>query len=240
MKKALLELIKLKVNYGGARTIKDLSMSLPEGSIICLIGANGAGKTTTLRTISGLKRPRSGEIVYKGEDITQTPCSKILAEGIVHVPQEGRIFSDMTVYENLKMGAYLRKEKVEVIKDLETVYEYFPILKIRARLKAGSLSGGERQMLAIGRGLMSKPKILLMDEPTSGLAPKLVRRIGQIINRMNQAGISILLVEQNAELALHLAKYGYVMERGRISLKGPTHDLLENEQVKQAYLGVHH
>jgi len=234
----LLELDEVKISYGGARIIRGISLGVDEGDVVCLIGANGAGKTTLLRAISGLERPRFGTIKFRGENIGQVPPPEILARGLVHVPQEGRLFGDMSVQENLLMGAYLRRDKAGVEDDLGVVYGYFPVLRERSRLRAGSLSGGERQMLALGRALMSKPQVLMMDEPTAGLAPQVVQMIGQIILKMNQAGISILLVEQNAELALGVARYGYVLERGRVVVEGTAGELRRNEQVREAYLGM--
>jgi len=234
----LLELDDVTVNYGGAKVLRGVSLMVENGNIVCLIGGNGAGKTTTLRTISGLKRPSGGEIKFKGESIIQKSPPDVLALGVAHVPQEGKIFRDMTVYDNLKMGAYLRKDKSEIAADFQVVYGYFPILKSRAKQLAGALSGGERQMLAIGRALMSRPSTLMMDEPTSGLAPLMVKMVGEIILKLNKDGISVILVEQNADFALKIAHYGYVMERGRIALKGNTKDLLANDMVREAYLGI--
>lgn len=234
----LLELTDLTVMYGSAEVLKGISMIIPEKSIVCLIGANGAGKTTTLRTISGLIKPVSGSIHFQGQKITGCPPRSILKSGVVHAPQEGKIFKDMNVKENLMMGAYLRSDKPAIEQDLEHVYEYFPILKQRTNQLGGNLSGGERQMLAIGRAFMSKPVLLMMDEPTFGLAPMVVQMIKEIIPRLNQDGIGILLVEQNAEMALLTADYGYVLERGAIALHGPTKDLHSNNEVKTAYLGL--
>lgn len=235
---ALLELEDVRFNYGGAEILRGVSLKLEEGDIICLIGANGVGKTTTLRLISGLERGASGRILFQGERIDRASPQSILRRGIAQVPERGRIFRDMSVYENLVMGAYIRRDKLEINKDLEMVHQYFPILKERARQKAGSLSGGEQQMLAIGRALMSRPKVLLMDEPTSGLAPLVVEMLCEIILRINGEGISIVLAEQNAEIALSLAGYGYVMEKGRVILEGATRDLFSNNVVKRAYLGI--
>ena len=234
----LLELENVRFYYGGAEILRGISIILREKDMICLIGANGAGKTTTLRIISGLAKPTSGEIRYNGKNINGNPPQSILAKGIAQVLQEGGVFRDMTVYENLIMGAYLRKDRKTVNRDLEAVYEYFPVFKERSKQKGGKLSGGERQMLAIGRALMSRPILLLMDEPTSGLAPIVVTMVGEIILRINKDGISIILVEQNADLALNIARYGYVMERGNIALEGNTIDLLTNDMVKKAYLGL--
>jgi len=234
----LLDLQNVKVSYGGAKILNGVSMSVEEGTIVCLIGANGAGKTTTLRTISGLTQPDSGEIKYRGQTIIGMRPQKILSTGIAHVPQEGRLFRDMTVYENLAMGAYLQHDKAQMEADLYKIYEYFPVLKARLKQKADKMSGGERQMLAIARALLSKPRVLMMDEPTSGLAPIMVKTVGEITSMLNTDGISILMVEQNAEFALKIAHYGYVMERGKVVLEGKTNDLLTNNMVKEAYLGI--
>lgn len=233
----LLELENIRVSYGAAEVVKGMSMKVEEGSIVCVIGANGAGKTTTLRTISGLERATSGEIRFRGERINGASSQSIVKRGIVQIPERGRPFPDMSVYENLMMGAYLRKDKPELGKDLEMVYQFFPVLKDRNKQAAGSLSGGERQMLAIGRALMSKPTILLMDEPSLGLAPKLVATMGEIILGLNKRGISIVLVEQNAQMALSLADRGYVMETGRIILEGDAKYLANDKRVIKAYLG---
>jgi branched-chain amino acid transport system ATP-binding protein len=234
----ILELINLQFNYGGARTLHGVSIRLVEGDVVCIIGANGAGKTTTLRIISGLERPLSGEIRFQNQRIDGLPPKEIIARGITHVPEQGRLFRDMTVFENLMMGAYLRKDKEAIEQDLKKVYGYFPRLAERTKQRAGSLSGGERQMLAVGRALMSKPKVLLMDEPSSGLAPQLVTMVGQIVLDINNEGISIILVEQNAEMALNIASYGYILERGSVALEGETRTLINNDQIKQAYLGM--
>lgn len=234
----IIELDDVRVSYGGAGVLWGVSLRVEEGNVVCLIGGNGAGKTTTLRTISGLKRPSGGEIRYKGKSITRKSPPEILALGISHVPQEGRIFRDMTVYENLKMGAYLRKDKPGIAEDLQTVYQYFSILESRSKQLAGALSGGERQMLAIGRALMSRPRVLIMDEPTSGLAPIMVKMLVGIISKLNETGISVILVEQNADFALKIAHYGFVMERGRIVIQGNTTELLTNDFVRKAYLGI--
>jgi branched-chain amino acid transport system ATP-binding protein len=233
----LLELEDIRVSYGAAEVVKGVSMKVEEGSIVCVIGANGAGKTTTLRAISGLERATSGEIRFRGERINRASPQSIVERGIVQIPERGRPFPDMSVYENLMMGAYLRKDKLESSRDLEMVYEFFPVLKDRNKQTAGSLSGGERQMLAIGRALMSKPTILLMDEPSLGLAPKLVATMGEIILGLHNRGISIVLVEQNARMALSLADRGYVMETGRIILEGDAKALANDKRVIKAYLG---
>lgn len=235
---AILNLEDVRFGYGGARILRGVSIKLAGGDVICVIGANGAGKTTTLRTISGLERPESGQIRFKGQRIDGLSPKEILALGISHMPEQGRLFRDMTVFENLMMGAYLRKDKEAINRDLEMVYGYFPHLAERAGQRAGSLSGGERQMLVVGRALMSQPTVLLMDEPSSGLAPQLVAMLGRVILDINGEGISIVLVEQNAEMALNLARYGYVLERGRVALEGKTKDLTNNQLIKQAYLGM--
>ena len=233
----LLELKDIRVSYGAAEVVKGVSLKVEEGSVVCVIGANGAGKTTTLRAISGLEKATSGEIWFRGERINRASPQSIVGRGIVQIPERGRPFPDMSVYENLMMGAYLRKDKLELSRGLEMVYQFFPVLKDRNKQAAGNLSGGERQMLAIGRALMSKPTIMLMDEPSLGLAPKLVATTGEIILGLNKSGISILLVEQNARMALSLADRGYVMETGRIVMEGDAKDLANDERVIKAYLG---
>ncbi len=235
---AILEVKALEFSYGGAKTLKGVSFRLEEGSVICIIGANGSGKTTTLRVLSGLEKAKSGEVLIEGVPIDGLSPKEILRRGISHVPEQGRLFNDMTVYENLLMGAYIRKDRKTVAEQLRFVHEYFPRLRERSGQRAGSLSGGERQMLAVGRALMSKPRVLLMDEPSSGLAPQLVEMVGQLVLDINQKGISVVLVEQNAEMALNVAQYGYVLERGRVSLEGKAEDLINNDMVKQAYLGI--
>lgn len=234
----LLEVVGVGFGYGGAQTLRGTSLALTNGGMVCLIGANGAGKTTMLRLISGLARPDSGEIRFEGRNIAGLPPQKILDLGISQVPQEGRVFADMTVYENLLMGAYRRTDKPGVREDLEMVYLYFPRLRERVKQRGGSLSGGERQMLAIARSLMARPSVLMMDEPSSGLAPMIVESLGNIICKMNKDGLSILLVEQNADLALRISHYGYVLERGTVVLEGDAKTLLDNPIVKEAYLGM--
>jgi len=234
-----LKIEDLRFGYDGARVIRDLNLELAEGDVVCVIGPNGAGKTTTLRVVSGLERPDSGRIFSRGERIDGLSPKEIVRRGIGLVPQEGRLFRGMTVLENLLMGAYLRDDKEEIQRDLREVYRYFPVLEKRAGQRAGSLSGGERQMLASGRALMSRAKVLLMDEPTLGLAPMLVAMIGRIILDINaETGLSVVLVEQNAEMALNVARYGYVLERGRIALEGETREMLKSDQVRLAYLGL--
>ena len=233
----MLEIKNLNVHFGVIHALKGISITVNEGEIVTLIGANGAGKTTTLRTISGLKKPTSGEILLEGEDIADVSAQNRVRLGISHVPEGRRVFPGMTVLENLEMGAYLRKDKAETAKDLEMVYELFPVLSDRQKQLAGTLAGGEQQMLAIGRALMSRPRILLLDEPSMGLAPLLVQEIFNIIKNVNEVGTTVLLVEQNAMMALQIAHRAYVMETGSIVLSGSGAELLRSEQVKKAYLG---
>ena len=231
----MFEISNLSVNYGGIEAVRDISFSVPDGSIVTLIGANGAGKSTTLRTIAGLVRPRAGKIVFNGEDITGKDPAYIVGKGITLVPEGRRIFPDLTVLENLKIGAYLRSGSIE--DDIEWVYQLFPRLKERSWQYGGTLSGGEQQMLAVGRALMSRPKLIMMDEPSLGLAPLVVRDIFSIIRRINEEGVTILLIEQNANMALQVADTGYVMETGVITLSGKGSDLIRDEGVRKAYLG---
>ncbi|SHE36584.1 ABC transporter ATP-binding protein [Desulforamulus putei] len=233
----LLEVNDLHVSYGAIRALKGIFCQVGEGEIVALIGANGAGKTTTLRTISGLIRPQSGTITYKGQPITKMPPHQIVSLGICQVPEGRRVFTRMTVLENLEMGAYTRKDKANVKADIEKVFQRFPRLAERKSQLAGTLSGGEQQMLAMGRALMSRPTVLLMDEPSMGLAPMLVQEIFSIIKEINQAGTTILLVEQNAHMALSIANRAYVLETGEIVLSGPARDLANNPEVQKAYLG---
>ena len=231
----MLKIEDLKVNYGGIEAVKGISFDVAEGSIVTLIGANGAGKSTTLRTIAGLVQPRSGKISFLDEDITGLKPDKIVSRGITLVPEGRRVFSDLTVLENLKVGAYLRSD--DLTDDINWVFDLFPRLKERSWQAAGTLSGGEQQMLAVGRALMSRPKLMMMDEPSLGLAPIVVKDIFSIIKEINKQGVTILLIEQNANMALHTADVGYVLETGSITLSGPGDDLLKNEAVKKAYLG---
>ena len=233
----LLEIKDLKVHYGKAEALKGISMGIEEGTIVTLIGANGAGKTTTLRTISGAKAPTSGKIWFQGERIDDLPPHEIARRGIAHVPEGRRVLATMTVLENLEMGAYLRKDKSGIARDLENLYEHFPVLKERRRQMAGSLSGGEQQMLATARAMMAGPKLLLMDEPSMGLSPVLVEEVGKMIANINQTGVTIMLVEQNARIALRLADRAYVLEVGNIVLAGEAKELINDEHVKKAYLG---
>lgn len=232
-----LEIRDLHVSYGGIRALKGIDLTVEEGQIVTLIGANGAGKSTTLRAISGLQKPQSGSILYGGEELVGLPAKEIVRRGIIHVPEGRRVFPDMTVAENLKIGAFLRKDKDGIASDIDYVYSLFPRLKERSWQPAGTLSGGEQQMLAVGRALMSRPKVLMMDEPSLGLAPLIVKDIFSIIRRVNADGITVLLIEQNANAALRIADYGYVLETGVIALTGTGEELLRNESVREAYLG---
>ena len=227
----------MRVLYGRVEALKGISLEVDQGAIVTLIGANGAGKSTTLRAVSGLVRPASGEIVFQRRRIDSLSPQDVVRGGIAHVPEGRRVFPFMTVRENLNMGAFRRKGKEEVRRDLDGVFEHFPILRERKSQKAGSLSGGEQQMLAIGRALMSQPSLLLLDEPSLGLAPLMVREVGRIIGEINQRQVGIILVEQNATMALRIAHKGYVLETGSIALQGPACDLIDNEHVKKAYLG---
>ena len=231
----ILEIKDLNVRFGGIRAVDGISMNVQEGKIITLIGANGAGKSTILRSVSGIVRPTSGDILLNGESIVGLSPDKIVARGVTLVPEGRRVFPNLTVLENLKIGAYLRKDKLS--NDLEYVYSLFPRLRERHWQHAGTLSGGEQQMLAVGRALMSRPKLIMMDEPSLGLAPLVVRDIFDIIVTINKAGITVLLNEQNANLALKISDYGYVIETGRLTLTGTGDELLHNESVKEAYLG---
>ena len=234
---ALLEIKDLEVNYGVIKAIKGVSFDVNEGEIIALIGANGAGKTTILHTITGLIQAKKGSIVFDGKELTKTPPHKIVSMGMAHVPEGRRIFQQLSVLENLKLGAYTRKDKSEIASTLKMVYERFPRLEERKNQVAGTLSGGEQQMLAMGRALMSKPRIILMDEPSMGLSPIFVNEIFDIIKEVSESGTTVLLVEQNAKKALSIADRAYVLETGRITLEGKASDLLHDESVQKAYLG---
>ncbi len=234
---ALLEVKDLSVSYGAIRALHGISFHVDEGEIVTLIGANGAGKSTTLRTISGLLPVEEGEITYDGESIVGAEASRIVRKGIVHVPEGRRIFAPLTVRENLEMGAFTRRDKAEIEASMERVFRFFPRLKERLEQTGGTLSGGEQQMLAVGRALMAQPRLLLMDEPSMGLAPILVEEIFDIIREINQEGVTILLVEQNAHMALSVANRGYVLETGIVELEGSAQELAENPQVRAAYLG---
>ena len=233
----MLEIKDLEVYYGMIQAIKGVSFEVNQGEVIALIGANGAGKTTILHTITGLLSPKKGSVIFEGTDITKVPAHKIVSMGMAHVPEGRRVFSELSVLENLKMGAYTRKNKAEVEEALQGVYKRFPRLEERKNQMAGTLSGGEQQMLAMGRALMSKPKIILMDEPSMGLSPILVNEIFDIIQAVSKSGTTVLLVEQNAKKALSIADRAYVLETGNITLEGNAKDLLENDSVKKAYLG---
>lgn len=236
MSDPILSIHDLKVNYGGIEAVKSISFDVPEGSIITLIGSNGAGKSSTLRTIAGLVKPVSGSIVFRGDDITGLDPTGIVKKGITLVPEGRKIFPDLSVIENLRMGAYLRND--DITGDLQWVYDLFPRLKERSWQAGGTLSGGERQMLAVGRALMSKPKLIMMDEPSLGLAPIIVKGIFDIIREINSQGVTVLLIEQNANMALKTADFAYVLETGRITMSGPGKELLVNENVRKAYLGT--
>ena len=233
----LLEVTDLEVHYGKVQAIKGIDIRLEAADIITLIGANGAGKSTTLRTLSGLNRPTTGTILFEGERIDGLEPDRIVARGIAHVPEGRRVFPELTVLENLMTGAYLRRDGPSVRSDLDMVYGHFPRLRERRGQYAKTLSGGEQQMLAMGRALMAAPRLLLMDEPSIGLSPIMVQEIASIIGEINRKGVPVVLVEQNASLALHLASYGYVLETGRVALHGPCEILRENEHVRRAYLG---
>lgn len=233
----MLSIKNLNVYYGAIHAVKDLDLEVGDGEIVTLIGSNGAGKSTTLHTISGLIKPRTGSIQYKGTDIVGIPAHKLVGQGLVQVPEGRHVFAEMTVMENLDMGAYLRKDKDEVARDKEKVFLKFPRLKERVGQLAGTLSGGEQQMLAMGRALMSRPQLLLLDEPSMGLAPLLVREIFSIIKEINDEGTTVLLVEQNANMALSIADRAYVLETGRVVLSGSAAELAASEAVQKAYLG---
>ena len=234
---AMLEIKDIEVYYGMIQAIKGISFEVNEGEVIALIGANGAGKTTTLHTITGLLSPKKGSVIFEGKDIKKVPAHKIVSLGIAHVPEGRRVFAELTVYENLKMGAYTRKDKDEIENTLEMVYKRFPRLEERKNQLAGTLSGGEQQMLAMGRALMSHPKIIVMDEPSMGLSPILVNEIFDIIQEVSKGGTTVLLVEQNAKKALSIADRAYVLETGRIVLEGDAKVLMNDDSIKKAYLG---
>ncbi|MDD6572148.1 MAG: ABC transporter ATP-binding protein [Thermoflexaceae bacterium] len=234
----MLELKDVNVSYGAIHAIHDVSLMVKDGEIVSLIGANGAGKTTILHTITGLKKASSGSIIYNGKDLMKVEPSKIITLGMAHVPEGRHIFPTMTVAENLEMGAYIRNDKSEIEETLKSVYDKFPRLYERRKQLAGTLSGGEQQMLAVGRAMMSKPDIILMDEPSMGLSPLLVKEIFKIIKEVHKAGITVLLVEQNAKMALSIADRAYVLETGRIAMSGDARELLNDNKVKKAYLGL--
>ena len=233
----MLKIENLHVAYGGIQALRGISLEVPDGKIVTLIGANGAGKSTTLRTISGLVKAASGSISWNGEELLGKPIDKIVTSGIAMSPEGRRVFPDMTVLENLKIGAYLRKDKAEIEKDIQWVYSLFPRLEERHWQLAGTLSGGEQQMLAVGRALMSRPKLMILDEPSLGLSPRVVQDIFTIIREINRQGVTVLLVEQNANMALKIADQAYVLETGNITMSGTGAELLVNEKVREAYLG---
>ncbi len=235
----MLKIEDINVYYGNIQALKGISLSINEGEIVTLIGANGAGKSTLLKSISGLLKPKQGKIIYEGDAIGGKAAQSIVKMGISHVPEGRRVFANMTVEENLQLGAYLRKDKAGIKQDMEKVYELFPRLLERLKQQSGTLSGGEQQMLAMGRALMAKPRLLLLDEPSMGLAPLLVKQIFHIIEEINKTGTTILLVEQNANLALSIADRAYVVETGRIVLSGKSEELTASEEIKNAYLGGH-
>ena len=235
----MLKIDNLHVNYGGIEALRGISLEVPDGKVVTLIGANGAGKSTTLRTITGLVKAAGGSIQWNGEELLGKSIDKIVTSGIAMSPEGRRVFPDMTVLENLKIGAYLRKDKAEIEKDIQWVYSLFPRLEERSWQLAGTLSGGEQQMLAVGRALMSRPKLLLLDEPSLGLAPLVVQDIFTIVREINRQGMTVLLIEQNANMALKIADVAYVLETGRITMSGTGAELLADERVKDAYLGKH-
>ena len=234
---AMLEIKDIEVYYGMIQAIKGISFEVNKGEVIALIGANGAGKTTILHTITGLLSPKCGSVLFEGKDITKVPAHKIVSLGMAHVPEGRRVFAELTVYQNLKMGAYTRKDKDEIEQTLQMVYQRFPRLEERKNQLAGTLSGGEQQMLAMGRALMSHPKIIVMDEPSMGLSPILVNQIFDIIEEVSKSGTTVLLVEQNAKKALSIADRAYVLETGKIVLEGNAKELMNDDSIKKAYLG---
>ncbi len=233
----MLELTDIHTYYGNIRAVRGISLTVNAGEMVCLIGANGAGKSTTLMTVSGIHTPVNGNIQFEGQDITETSAEDRVVLGISQVPEGRLIFPDMTVLENLELGAYKRNDKDGITADLDKIFQFFPVLQERQKQRGGSLSGGEQQMLAIGRALMSRPRLLLLDEPSLGLAPLIVKQIFEIIEQINTDGTTVLLVEQNAQIALQVTDRGYVMETGEITIEGTSDDLLADERVRQAYLG---
>ena len=233
----MLKIENLHVSYGGIQALRGISLEVPDGKIVTLIGANGAGKSTTLRTITGLVKASSGSIQWNGEELLGRSIDKIVGSGIAMSPEGRRVFADMSVLENLRIGAYLRKDKAEIEKDVQWVYSLFPRLEERSGQLAGTLSGGEQQMLAVGRALMSRPKLMMLDEPSLGLAPLVVQDIFSIIGEINKQGVTVLLIEQNANMALKIADLAYVLETGNITMSGTGAELLANEKVREAYLG---
>ena len=235
----MLKIQDLRVSYGGIHALRGIDLEVPDGKIVTLIGANGAGKSTTLRTITGLVKAEGGSIQWNGEELLGKSIDKIVSAGIAMSPEGRRVFADLTVLENLRIGAYLRRDKDGIAKDLKRVYELFPRLEERSWQLAGTLSGGEQQMLAVGRALMSRPKLMMLDEPSLGLAPLVVQDIFSIIREINRQGMTVLLIEQNANMALKIADLAYVLETGRITMSGTGAELLADEKVKEAYLGTH-
>ncbi len=233
----MLELKDIHTYYGNIRAVRGISLTVNAGEMVCLIGANGAGKSTTLMTVSGIHTPVNGAIEFEGQDITRTSAEDRVVLGISQVPEGRLIFPDMTVLENLELGAYKRNDRDGIVADLDKIFQFFPVLQERQKQRGGSLSGGEQQMLAIGRALMSRPRLLLLDEPSLGLAPLIVKQIFEIIEQINTDGTTVLLVEQNAQIALQVTDRGYVMETGEITIEGTSDDLLADERVRQAYLG---
>ena len=233
----MLEVLNLEVAYGAIKALEGVSFGVPQGKIVALLGANGAGKTTALRAITGLAAPGGGRIVFEGRELQGLPTHEIIRAGIALAPEGRRIFANLTVYENLLLGAYLRRDQPALARDLDQIYDTFPRLAVRRTQAAGTLSGGEQQMLAVGRALMSRPRLLLLDEPSLGLAPLLVKEVFHLITRLNQQGVTILLVEQNAAAALKIAHYGYVLSTGRVALEGPGAELSAHPQLQPAYLG---
>lgn len=233
----MIKIDNLVVSYGGIEALKGISLEVPKGKIVTLVGANGAGKSTTLKSIVGLVKPKSGTINYEGIDLIKLSTESMVSKGIALVPEGRRVFADLTVLENLKIGAYTRKDAKGIAEDLEKIYTLFPRLKERTWQAAGTLSGGEQQMLAIGRALMSRPKLIMMDEPSLGLAPIIVKELFGIIKKINEEGMTVLLIEQNANAALKIADIGYIMETGKITLSGSGKELLNNDEIKKAYLG---
>lgn len=234
----MLELVDVNVYYGAIHALKGINLKVNEGEIVTLIGANGAGKSTTLKTISGTLRPKSGKVLFKGSDVNKTKAHQVVGLGISHVPEGRRVFASMSIMENLEMGAYTRNDKSEIKKDYDKIFEMFPRLLERKNQMAGTLSGGEQQMLAIGRALMARPKLLLLDEPSMGLAPLIVKQIFSIIKDINENGTTVLLIEQNASMALKIAHRAYVIQNGCIEMEGNAQELLNNDSVKSAYLGA--
>lgn len=233
----LIELQNLSVRYGPIVAVDNVNFSFKEGAITCILGANGAGKSSTLKCLAGLVPPSEGKIIFEGKDVTRSPAHEMVSQGITLVPEGRRLFPGLTVYENLRLGAYTGRSRHSMAEDLERVYNYFPRVRERRSQLAGSLSGGEQQMVAIGRALMSRPRVLLLDEPSLGLAPKIIVDVAKIVRSINSTGITVVIVEQNARLALRLSSYGYVLETGRLASEGPSEALLNDDRVKSAYLG---